>query len=262
MAQGISLPLDNSKHHNAGLSLEQIIVTPNNTQLTTPQYDDLPYAGYFSVSSFLFEWNKNSFNEYSMEIGIMGKYSGAEFIQKMFHKIIGNNQPQGWDTQLSTRFTFNLLLQHGMKSWQGTIAKNFHADWFNHYGATLGNFNVSAFGGSTIRMGQNYVQNFNGHYPFLKGEANLLGDTQKHGFGWSTSVGIETKVLAYSAILDTAAKEGYAIHKNVLNAMGLISGSLYYNHHKFRLFYEMPTPCVKENQSLKIIGGFEYIYNY
>ena len=192
----------------------------------------------------------------------MGKYSGAEFIQKMFHKIIGNNQPQGWDTQLSTRFTFNLLLQHGMKSWQGTIAKNFHADWFNHYGATLGNFNVSAFGGSTIRMGQNYVQNFNGHYPFLKGEANLLGDTQKHGFGWSTSVGIETKVLAYSAILDTAAKEGYAIHKNVLNAMGLISGSLYYNHHKFRLFYEMLTPCVKENQSLKIIGGFEYIYNY
>ena len=263
LAHNLSLSLDNSKHYNAGLSLGQIIITPNDTQLETAQYNDLPYAGHLSLSSFLFEWDKNSFNEYSIEAGIMGKYSGAEFVQKTFHKMIGNEQPQGWDTQLSTRFTFNLLLQHGIKSWQGRVGDDLQSDWFNHYGVTLGNFNVSAFGGSVIRIGQNYVQNFNAHYPALKGEANLLGgDTGKHGFGWSASTGLDTKLLAYSAILDRAVNNGYAVHKNVLNALVHISGSLYYNHHKVRLFYEISTPYIKEDHSMNVIGGFEYSYGF
>ena len=263
LTHDILLPLDNSKHHNAGLSLEQMIITPDDTDLKAYQYNDFPYAGYLSLSSFLFEWDKDSFNEYSIEIGIMGKYSGAEFIQKSFHKVIRNKVPQGWDTQLNTLFTLNLLLQHGMKSWQGTLSNNLQSDWFNHYGITFGNFNISAFAGSVIRIGQNYIQNFNTHYPYLKGESNLLdADRLKDGFGWSTSAGLETRVLGYSAILDRANNNGYAIHKNILNALIHLSGSIYYNHHKFRLFYEIPTPYIEEYHSINIIGGFEYSYKF
>jgi len=263
LANSISLPLDNSKQHNAGLSLDQMIVTPVNTQLTSVQKNDFPYAGHLSLSAFLFEWDNDSFDEYSIEAGLMGKYSGAEFVQKTFHKMIGNEEPKGWDTQLSTRFTLNLLLQHGIKSWQGRVGDSLQSDWFNHYGVTLGNFNTSVFAGSSIRIGQNYVQNFNAHYPYLKGEANLLdADSLKHGFGWSASAGVETKALAYSAILDRADSNGYAVHKNVLNALAHFSGSIYYNHHKFKLFYEIPTPYTKENNSVNVIGGFEYSYKF
>ena len=76
------------------------------------------------------------------------------------------------------------------------------------------------------------------------------------------SAGAEGKVLAYSAIIDRARNEGYAIHKNVLNAMGYLSGSLYYSRHKFRLFYEFPTPCIEEAKAVRIIGGFEYSYRF
>ena len=263
LAKDVSFPIDSSKNYNAGISLEQLIITPNNIELPTAQYDDLPYAGYLSLSSLLFEWDKNSFNEYRLEVGIMGKYSGAEFVQKTFHKIIGSEQPQGWDTQLSTRFMVNLLVQHGMKSWQGNIADDLQADWFNHYGVTAGNFNVSVFAGSVIRIGKNYVQNFNAHYPYLKSTANLLPlDSLKHGFGWSVGMGLETKILAYSAILDRAANEGYAVHKNVLNALVHFSGSLYYNHHKIRFFYEIPSPYIKEKDEIDIVGGLEYIYRF
>jgi hypothetical protein len=263
LAQKISFPIDYSKRHNAGVSLEQMIITPDNTELQTVQYNDFPYSGYLALSSYLFEWDNTSFNEYNMEIGIMGKYSGAEFVQKTFHKMIGSNEPKGWDTQLSTRFTVNILLQHGEKSWQGKLGNTLQSDWFNHYGVTLGNFNVSAFGGTAIRIGENYVQNFNAHFPYLKGESNLLpSDTLKHGFGWSASTGLEAKILAYSAILDRAESEGYAIHKNIFNALVHISGSIYYNHHKFRLFYEIPTPYIEEDKSVNIIGGFEYIYKF
>ena len=262
-ARRIALPLDNSKHHNAGLNIGQIIITPSNTQVATVQYNDFPYAGHLCISSFLFEWDKNSFNEYSIEAGIIGKYSGAEFVQNTFHKMIGNKQLQGWNTQLTTRFTLNLLVQHGMKSWQGNVGNNLQADWFNHYGVSLGNFIVSAFAGSAIRIGQNYVQNFNAHYPYLKSEASLIGvDSSKHGFGWSASTGLETKILAYSAILDRAADIGYATDKNIINALMYISGSIYYNQHKFKFFYEIPSPYIKEEHTVNIIGGFEYSYKF
>ena len=263
LMHNMSFPLNNSKNHNAGISINQMIFTPSNTTLSTPQYNDMPYAGYLSLSTFFFEWNQNSFNEYSVELGVVGKDSGAEFVQKTFHKMIGNVEPSGWNTQLGTRYTLNLFLHHGIKSWQGKIYKNLQADWFNHYGVTLGTSEISAFGGTAIRIGQNYVQNFNSHYPYLKEEATLISaDTLKHGFGWSASAGIDTEILAYSYIFDTAKNDGYEVHKNILNIIGNFGASVYYNHHKLRLFYEIPSPYIKEEKTINIFGGFMYSYKF
>jgi hypothetical protein len=254
---------DSAKNYNAGISLEQIIITPENTEISTVQYDDLPYAGHLSLSTFVFEWNSKEFNEYNIEVGVIGKKSGAEFVQDTFHSIIGNEQPPGWSTQLGTHYTVNLLLQHGLTSWKGRVGENLQSDWFNHYGVNLGNFEVSAFGGTAIRIGKNYVQNFNVHYPYLKSEAGLLNsDSYKHGIGWSASASVETKVLAYSAILDRATSAGYRVHKNVLHALACFSGSFYYDQHKFKLFYEIPSPYFKEDNSLNIFGGIEYSYRF
>ena len=261
LAQDLSIELDSTKNYNGGMRIEQLIVTPQNTDVATIQYDDIPYAGYLCLSAFLVEWDKNSFNEYSIDVGVMGRESGAEFIQKTFHKMIGSDQPQGWDTQLSTRYTLNVLVQHGVISWQGKVGDRLQSDWFNHCGASVGNFYVSAFAGSAIRIGHNYVKNFNVHYPYLRGEANLIQvDSLKHGFGWSTSAGVETNILAYSAILDRAKNNGYAVHKNILNGLAHISASIYYNQHKFKLFYEIPTPYTQEDKQVNIFGGFEYSY--
>jgi len=263
LLQNISIPLDTTKHHSAGINLEQMIVTPENTRLKTPQYNDLPYAGYLSLSTFLLEWNQNSFTEYSVEFGIIGKDSAADFMQNNFHKIIGNGQLQGWNTQLNTRFTVNLLWQRGVKSWRGTLFDSLKADWFNHYGINAGTFDVSTFGGTAIRIGHNYIQNFNTHYPYLKGEANLLrSDDLVHGFGWSFSTSLETKALLYSAILDGALREGYQTHKHIFNALACFSTSLYYNRHQLRLFYEIPTPYIKEEKKINIFGGLAYSYRF
>ncbi len=263
LLQKISIPIDTTKHHNAGINLEQMIVTPENTRLKTPQYNDFPYAGYLSLSTFLLEWNHSSFTEYNIEFGVIGKDSGAEFIQNSFHKIIGNEQLQGWNTQLNTHIYINLLYQRGVKSWQGTLFNSTEADWFNHYGVSAGTFDVSTFGGTTIRIGHNYIQNFNTHYPYLKGEANLLqSDDLVHGFGWSLSTGLETKALLYSAILDGALSEGYQTHKHIFNALACFSTSLYYDRHQLRLFYEIPTPYIKEERKINIFGGLAYSYRF
>ena len=259
----LSLPLSNTKNYNAGLSINQIMLTPIDTTIATPQYNDMPYAGYLSLATFLFEWDSHSFNEYSIEIGVIGRESGAEFVQKTFHKMIGNKEPQGWNTQLGTRYTANLFLHHGVKEWQGKITQNLQADWFYHYGATLGTFNLSGFGGTAFRIGQNYVHNFNSHYPYLKEEAGLLSvDGLKQGFGWSVSIGADGEYLAYSYLLNRAKDDGYATNIEHLNAVVYLSASLYYNHHKFRFFYEIPSHYTKQESGTNIFGGFIYSYKF
>jgi hypothetical protein len=259
----LAFPLEGSKNYNAGIRLNQVVLTPKNTEIATPQYNDLPYAGYLSLASYLFEWDSQSFNEYSIEVGVIGKESGAEYEQNKFHDMIGNDESKGWNTQLGTRYTVNIFLHRGVKQWQGKVGQNFKADWFYHYGATFGTFDLSAFGGTAFRIGKNYVQNFNSHYPYLKEEANLVSvDGLKQGFGWSVSAGVDGEYLAYSYIFDKAKEDGYAVHIKGLSAVANLSASLYYNHHKFRFFYEIPSHYVKEESGINIFGGFMYSYKF
>src|SRR5690606_38186904 len=110
--------LDRLKNHNAGMSITQIMVTPNETSVSTPQYDDIPYAGYLMLAFYMFEWDEKSFTEYRMEVGVVGEEAGAGFAQKTVHKFIGADEPKGWDTQLGTQYTINTLFRYGEISWK------------------------------------------------------------------------------------------------------------------------------------------------
>jgi lipid A 3-O-deacylase len=263
LADTLHVDLDKSKRYNAGVSLSQITITPDNTELSTAQYDDMPYAGYLALSTFLLQWDDKSFNEYSIEIGVVGKESMAEYVQKTFHHLVDNDEPNGWDTQLKTQYTVNLLLQYGEKTWEHQSNNSLSADWFNHFGATIGNFYTSAFAGTAFRIGKNYVQNFNTHYPYLKDEASLLGLDKSHkGFGWSLNGGIDTQLLAYSYILDEANHQGYDSDKNILSASLYFGGDLYYFNHKLSLFYQSQSPYTKGEYRTDFFGGIVYAYQF
>jgi len=260
-----SIPLiatDSSKNHSAGISISQIMVTPEDTSISQPQYDDIPYAGYLALAFYMFEWDKRSFKEFRMEFGVVGKESGAEFAQKTFHKTIGNSEPKGWSNQLGTQVTANTLFRYGEISWQKS-SNTLSLDWFNHFGAQIGNFETNAFGGTMFRVGNNYIRNFNIHYPYLKEEASLICLNDKHsGFGWSLSTGINTELLAYSYILDEAKKEGYSTDKNIVN-ITLYSGTdLYYEAHKLTFFYQSRSPYTKKFNSMETFGGLIYAYQF
>lgn len=255
--------IDNSKQHNAGISLSQIAITPTDTSISTAQYNDMPYAGYLALAFYMFEWDKKSFREYRVEFGVVGKESGAEFVQKTFHRLIGNSEPKGWDTQLGTQYTANALIRYGEKSWQDHNINGLSMDWFNHFGLQAGNFVTDIFGGTIIRIGDNYIKNFNLHYPYLKEEASLLRlDEKHHGFGWSFSTGINTELLAYSYILDKAKKEGYSADKNLLNISIYAGADLYYEAHKVTFFYQTQSPYTNQQNKMDTFGGLMYSFQF
>jgi len=251
------------KHYNTGLSLSQIIVTPIEKSLSIPQYDDIPYAGYLALSLFLFEWDEKSFNEFRIEFGVVGRESGAKFVQNTFHNVFNGGKSEGWDTQLGTEYIANLLLRHGEISWKLHKKNSLSMDWFNHYGVQLGNFTTDIFAGSMFRIGDNYLENFNIHYPYLREEASLLQLKKKHnGFGWSFSAGISGELLAYSYILDEGKREGYETNKRAFNATVYMGIDLLYNVHKLTFFYQSQSPYTYKQDKLNKFGGFMYSYQF
>lgn len=251
----------NKTYTTKGISLSQFIMTPKDITQSTPQYDDLPYAGYLALSGFIYTWDKQSFNEYRIEVGVVGEESGARAVQNRVHKIFDSRYAAGWDTQLGTQYTLNALYRHGNVSWHSS-GDALSMDWFNHYGIQLGNSITDVFGGSVFRLGQNYTKNFNVQYPFLKEEASLLQTKEQKGFGWSLSSGINVDALAYSYIIDEAQAEGYNLQKNPLNATLYFGADLLYSGHKLTLFVELISPYTTNQTIPDRLGGFTYSYAF
>jgi len=261
-----SLPfvtLDETKTYNAGISISQYMFTPENQKLSTVQYNDLPYAGYLALAFYMIESDKTSFKESRIEFGVVGEESGARWGQNLFHKIIGDSSSKGWDTQIGTRYTVNALFQYGEISWEKNYIHSLSMDWFNHCGLQVGNFATDAFAGTMFRVGKNYKKNFNLHYPYLKEEASLIKlDKNDANFGWSFSAGLHGKLLAYSYILDEAKKENYNLEKRPLSASAYLGMDLYYNTHKFTIFYESQSPYTYEQNGGDTFGGVAYSFQF
>ncbi|WP_294966726.1 lipid A-modifier LpxR family protein [Sulfurimonas sp.] len=95
--------LEKSKKYSAGASLSHAIITPEDVSKSEAQYNDAPYVGFLNLSLYVFEWDDNSFNEYRMNLRVIGENAGEE-VQNGFHSIIGNEDAKGWDTQLNRQF--------------------------------------------------------------------------------------------------------------------------------------------------------------
>jgi len=251
---------DTPKKYTAGIGISQMMVTPADLTQTVPQYDDMPYAGYLALSTFLFEWDNVSFTEYRIEGGVVGKESGAEWLQKKIHKIGAKEEPMGWDTQLGTDWMVNLLYRKGYKTWRSRSESGLMMDWFNHFGVQLGNFTTDLFAGTMFRFGQNYIENFNLGYPYLREEASSLFSYKKHhGFGWSLSVGISGELLAYSYIIEKGQEEGYLLDDNIVNISPYGGVSLYYDDFKMTFFYQARSYSMIDDSQIDTFGGLKFL---
>ena len=78
------------------------LFTPNDISVAEPIQDDHPYASLFFVSNaaqFILPDRKLSFQS-NLTFGLLG-LSLADSIQGGIHSVIGSDEPQGWDNQIS-----------------------------------------------------------------------------------------------------------------------------------------------------------------
>lgn len=151
-----------------GWSLMQIMYTPENIRTTQPDISDWPYSGALFISHSLYSANPvKKFNlQTEVVLGLMGKASMAEQLQKGIHKLIASPEPEGWQHQYPTDLLLNINMTVEKQIWQ-------YHNWIDLAAGAQGMLGTMIDGGSVyaqLRLGkmlpyfkgllQQYVQPF------------------------------------------------------------------------------------------------------
>ena len=100
-----------------GVMLGQLIFTPNNIELTVPQPDDRPFAGYLFVGGHWQRSGEKTLDHVQLDVGVTGPPSLAEPIQEIVHDVFPNSEdPGGWDNQIESEPTLQLTLRRKWRS--------------------------------------------------------------------------------------------------------------------------------------------------
>jgi hypothetical protein len=111
----------------AAWTLAQEMHTPDDIDNPNPPLDDQPYAGVLYVDSLLYAHKERWTHAWELKLGVVGPDSKAEHTQKDFHNLIGNKEPQGWDTQLPNEPVINVTYTVAHLAAAGRAGKS--AEW-------------------------------------------------------------------------------------------------------------------------------------
>lgn len=182
--------------------------------------DDRPYAGW-SYLGFSF------YNEFlgtdgaarqdvsAIELGIVGPSSGAEEIQKFYHKLKGGTIPQGWDHQLKDEPGLQLIFE---RKWRSPPVRPIpddapEFDIVPHVAMTLGNVTTDFGIGATFRVGRNLQADF-GPPRIRPGLPGSDGFDRKNRVDWYLFLGPELRYVARNIFVDgNTWKESHSVDR-------------------------------------------------
>jgi lipid A 3-O-deacylase len=154
-----------AQRYKVGVSLGQDIFTPVDTQLTTPQPNDRPYAGWlYGALNFQAQSNDPDarlLRVVELAIGVVGPSALGKQTQNGFHRLIDVEAAQGWAHQLHDEP--GLLLSWERRYRVGRIALpllGLQSDLITRGGLTLGNVRTHAAAGFAVRLGWHLPRDF------------------------------------------------------------------------------------------------------
>ena len=184
-----------------GYSIGQSMFTSNDISQKNPSQDARPYAGWLYGNISLGVETGLQLDRLVLTIGIVGPASLAEDTQKLIHKLIGVQQPEGWDHQLHNEPG---LMVSWQRSWRALATRPLvgrQLDLTPHIGMTLGNVLTYVNGGLTLRYGGNLPVDYGPPRipPGLTGTSSFMPTSRIGGYLF---VGVEGRALARNIFLD------------------------------------------------------------
>jgi len=192
-------PKQGEVHH--GYAIGQSMFAPSDITIANPSSRERPYAGWLYGAIGLGLESGETLDIFALTIGMVGPASLAEQSQKLIHRIVDSNRPQGWDTQLRNEPGVIITYQH---CWWGLAASTLSGaqlDFTPHIGAALGNVLTYGNAGATMRYGKQLPKDYGPPriQPGLPGSGDF---SPASDFGWYLFVGVEGRVVARNIFLD------------------------------------------------------------
>lgn len=187
----------------------QLMYTPSDITVATPQPNDRPWAGllYAEQAYALLSPDQRTLTTLTAQVGVTGPPALAEEMQKMIHKILDNPQPQGWHNQIggSLAVMASAEQRRAFDSLSVEFSNDVQMKTAGYWRLAAGNIMTYAAGGVAVVIGKDLPL----VSPPPPGVGNKLSNQQ---FGpttcmvkWlqCTAFGIvESRAIAYNVFLD------------------------------------------------------------
>lgn len=142
-------------------SVGQEIYTPKQRHAALPPTNDRPYAAFLYGSAGFSQNNDHKMLAVELQIGILGPSALGKQIQRDYHKLIGADIYEGWDTQIKDQPAANLLSECRFRTMLSGERKTGYASDIIFRGFTaFGTVRTQLSGGTQVRYGLNLPDDF------------------------------------------------------------------------------------------------------
>jgi lipid A 3-O-deacylase len=136
------------------IALGQDIYTPRDTEVRDPDPRDRPYAGFLYASFGLIDkTDDGKMDQLNLQLGVIGPASLAEQTQNTVHKLINDDEANGWKYQLNNEPAANLIYERTWKLIDPQSVAGLLFDIEPHAGAAVGNVYDYVNAGAMARLG-------------------------------------------------------------------------------------------------------------
>ena len=197
-------------------TIGQNMYTPDDTSRPDLIRDDRPYAGWLYGGVGLTSDNGQILDNLELDIGVVGPASFAEDTQKIWHKLIGADRPEGWDNQLRNEPAFVLFYERKWRAMYSFNLDGLAVDATPHAGMALGTVYTHGAGGITFRFGQDLPSDYGPPRirPSLPGSGFFV---PTRSFGWYLFAGVEGRAVGRNIFLDgNTFTDSHSVDKEVL----------------------------------------------
>ena len=188
------------------VDLSQQIYTPTDTSLTVPNRFDRPYAGVLLGNFSLMSDADDSRSVLTLSLGVVGPGSGAENVQNGFHDLIGQNQTNGWGSQIQNVPAIEVLHERTWRLPMGTVA-GLETDALPSLTVGLGDLRDYLQTGVTFRFGQGLNSDF-GVPRVRPGLSGGDAFVPTRPFAWYVFGGVDGQAVAYDLLLQSTPFRG------------------------------------------------------
>lgn len=172
-----TLPADARASRFTSFSLGQMIFTPDELKQSGLDGEERPYAGFSFFSAAVHRAGAGKLDTLEIVVGLAGRHSYAEDVQKVFHQWFNSSEPQGWHHQLHDEPVLNISLDRKWKLIRmGASGPGF--DFIPRAGLSVGNALTEAGAGAQVRLGWNLPDDYGTYLIMFGSESNVPEKTQ------------------------------------------------------------------------------------
>ena len=234
---------DPGEQRSVSVSLGQNIYTPEDKERSDLISDDRPYAGITYLGLGLHSKNERLMDTLEFDLGIVGRHSYAEDIQRGVHAWTDSDDPKGWSHQLHDEPLLNLYFERKWKAFKFGSSEGLGFDCIPHIGVAVGNAYTGINLGGQMRLGWNLPNDF-GTYLIRPGSDSSapVDDADPrffrpfHRFGIHLFLAFDGNAVARNILLDgNTFRDSHSVDKkpfvaDLIGGIGMII-------HRYKITY-------------------------